>query len=429
MKSSFRLSMFMIITFTLAISVQAQWIQQISGVNSRLTDVAMLNSSTAIAVGRNGSILRTTNFGQTWFDIAAPLSYIVPWNSISFYDTSNGSIAGDHGVVFTTSNGGKSWLWHQIPANQKCISILQTGTGSIYVGTDSGWVFSTIDTARTWQSEKISNWPVQTIFTYRGPTIMGVSKYALTPYSICTQYVIPPPNWSEKILQQFQGLGSQGYDAEYCNGGGAGFIVGVQGDLRAAPAIIRKSSSDTSWLNCATGIHEDGIFFGVSAPSEKTIFVCGSNGMIYKSSDSGDNWIKQNISTKLTLNAIYFFDDNNGIAVGDSGLILYTSNGGLTGVKGGDNFLPLNFVLEQNFPNPFNPSTVINYQLPKATHVSLKIFDALGREVASLVDEFRYAGSYHYEFSSMNNWLASGVYFYQLRAGEFVSTKKMLLMK
>ncbi len=429
MRSTFRIFLIIIFLLSNLNSIFAQWVQQSSGVTSRLTDVVMLDSTTAIAVGRNGSILRTTNSGQTWFDIAAPLSYIVPWNSISFYDTLNGSIAGDHGVVFTTSNGGKNWLWHQIPANQKCISILQTGTGSIYVGTDSGWVFSTIDTAKTWNSEKISDWSIRTLFTYRGPSIMRVSMYALTPFSICTQYAMPPPNWSEIIIQQFQALGSQGYDTEYCNGGGTGFIVGVHGDLRAAPAILRKSMPDTSWLSCATGIHEDGTFFGISAPSEKTIYVCGSNGMIYKSSDGGDNWIKQNSLTNLTLNAVYFFDENKGIAVGDSGLIMYTSNGGLTGVNGGDYFPPHNFLLEQNFPNPFNPTTVINYQLSKATHVSLIIFDALGREVLTIVDEYQNAGTYHKEFNSKNYSLACGAYFYQFRAGDFVSTKKMLLLK
>ena len=88
---------------------------------------------------------------------------------------------------------------------------------------------------------------------------------------------------------------------------------------------------------------------------------------------------------------------------------------------------PLEFSLEQNYPNPFNPSTIINYQLPKAGNVTLKVYDVLGKEVATLVNEEKPAGNYEVEFDASN--LASGVYYYQLRAGEFLFSKKMLLLK
>jgi hypothetical protein len=92
---------------------------------------------------------------------------------------------------------------------------------------------------------------------------------------------------------------------------------------------------------------------------------------------------------------------------------------------------PTQYKLNQNYPNPFNPSTIINYQLPISGNVTLKVFDVLGREVATLVDEYRNAGRYEVEFntaSSIKN-PASGIYFYQLKAGDFVETKKMLLIK
>ncbi len=92
---------------------------------------------------------------------------------------------------------------------------------------------------------------------------------------------------------------------------------------------------------------------------------------------------------------------------------------------------PMAFYLEQNYPNPFNPSTKISWQSPVGSWQTLKVYDVLGREVATLVDEFRIAGSYEVEFnpeSSIKN-PASGVYFYQLKAGAFVETKKMLFVK
>jgi hypothetical protein len=95
--------------------------------------------------------------------------------------------------------------------------------------------------------------------------------------------------------------------------------------------------------------------------------------------------------------------------------------------------LPAEFSLEQNYPNPFNPSTVIRYQLPVNGKVSLKIYDVLGKEVATLVDEYKEAGKYEIEFNveqaiSLSS-LSSGVYFYKLQAGDFVQVKKMVLMR
>ncbi len=94
--------------------------------------------------------------------------------------------------------------------------------------------------------------------------------------------------------------------------------------------------------------------------------------------------------------------------------------------------LPTKFSLSQNYPNPFNPSTIISWQSPVSNWQTLKIYDVLGNEVATLVNEDKPAGSYEVEFSVGQNSilsLSSGIYFYQLRAGDFVQTKKMLLIK
>ncbi len=88
---------------------------------------------------------------------------------------------------------------------------------------------------------------------------------------------------------------------------------------------------------------------------------------------------------------------------------------------------PQTFALSQNYPNPFNPSTKISWQSPVGSHQILKVYDMLGREVVTLVDEYRAAGSYEAEFDGSQ--LASGVYYYQLKVGEFIETKKMLMIK
>ena len=98
-----------------------------------------------------------------------------------------------------------------------------------------------------------------------------------------------------------------------------------------------------------------------------------------------------------------------------------------TTVDNGGEGIPTSFNLEQNYPNPFNPVTTIQYSLPRAEHVSLKMYNPLGREVATLMNGQEEAGFKSVEFDGRN--LSSGVYFYRLTAGAFVQTRKMVLVK
>jgi hypothetical protein len=88
---------------------------------------------------------------------------------------------------------------------------------------------------------------------------------------------------------------------------------------------------------------------------------------------------------------------------------------------------PASFALEQNYPNPFNPTTTINYQIPISGRVELKVYDLLGREVATLVNDDKAAGRYSIPWNAA--LMSSGVYFYRLRAGQHTGTKKLLLLK
>ncbi len=111
--------------------------------------------------------------------------------------------------------------------------------------------------------------------------------------------------------------------------------------------------------------------------------------------------------------------------------IIHTTD--VTKVEKLGNTTPTNFKLEQNFPNPFNPETKISWQLAVGSFVTLKVFDVLGNEVATLVNEEQPAGTYQVSFNTLpttnQQQLTSGIYFYQLRAGNFVQTKKMILLR
>ena len=102
---------------------------------------------------------------------------------------------------------------------------------------------------------------------------------------------------------------------------------------------------------------------------------------------------------------------------------------GVTSASEKQNVIKNDFRLFQNYPNPFNPSTVIIWQLVEGSHVTLKIYDLIGREVATLVDEFQHPGIHNSAFSIYNYSMPSGVYYYQLNAGGFVKTNKFILLK
>jgi hypothetical protein len=97
------------------------------------------------------------------------------------------------------------------------------------------------------------------------------------------------------------------------------------------------------------------------------------------------------------------------------------------GVNEGEGNLPVEFSLEQNYPNPFNPATTIKFSIPLSSKVTLKIYDILGREVSTLVNEVRNAGNHEVNFDASG--LASGMYIYTVTAGDYTASKKMMLLK
>ena len=160
---------------------------------------------------------------------------------------------------------------------------------------------------------------------------------------------------------------------------------------------------------------------------------------------SGNDW--QTISNDITGNnetwSQFGLDLSN---YADSTIRLgfyFTSNGGgnyegwyiddiridgiVTGIGNIQNEIPNNFNLFQNYPNPFNPTTKINYEIPKRSFVTLKVYDVLGKEVATLVNQDMSAGSYEINFDASE--LTSGIYFYRISAGSFTETKKMILLR
>ena len=160
------------------------------------------------------------------------------------------------------------------------------------------------------------------------------------------------------------------------------------------------------------------------------VWAVGQNGVIAYSTDWGNNWTVQESGVSCELWEVVFINDNEGWIVGGGigqpGVILHTTTGGVVTDVKEDNIVR-EFRLLQNYPNPFNPKTIIKYEIRSLNRVTLTVYDALGNEVAVVIDEEQAAGSYEYEFNAEQ--LSSGVYYYNLKSGNHSVTKKMLMMK
>ena len=142
---------------------------------------------------------------------------------------------------------------------------------------------------------------------------------------------------------------------------------------------------------------------------------------------AGPNFIVSNTGNAsfITGGQIYL---RTGISVVLGGVFKTVLDTTLVGVEDeSGKLMPEKFSLNQNYPNPFNPTTKISWQLPEGSWQTLKVYDLIGNEIATLVDEYRPLGKYEIEFDATG--LPSGIYFYQIRAGKFVETKKMVLLK
>ena len=173
--------------------------------------------------------------------------------------------------------------------------------------------------------------------------------------------------------------------------------------------------SKIQFFNASTGY----LFAVKGAANSEAYFLTTTNG--------GLNW---SVSMPGVANGIYdafFINNMTGWACGGEGTILKTTNFGSVFVKTVSTEVPGKYLLFQNYPNPFNPVTSIKYQVESSKQIKLVVFDILGKEIATLVNEKQQPGTYEVNWNA--SLYPSGVYFYKLTSGDFSETKKALLIK
>jgi photosystem II stability/assembly factor-like uncharacterized protein len=217
-----------------------------------------------------------------------------------------------------------------------------------------------------------------------------------------------------------------------------GIAVAQAGEGTALVKIYKSTNTGTTWDSIAT--------FGNFLP-ESINFVNGTGTALItgwidssmqfvnytlKTTDYGSTWMRKRINAgnQMIIKSSLVDQNNWFIGGGDissSAIVLKSTNGGGVFVSQISNSVPEKFELYQNYPNPFNPTTVISFQLSVAGQVVLKVYDALGREVATLVNETLQPGTYEATFDGTS--LNSGVYFYKFTTNSFSETKRMTLIK
>jgi len=378
------------------------WLPAYTGLpNGNLYGISALNENVCWVGTVAGSIYKTTNGGANWtLQQAVPGSFI---NGIKMFDPNFGVYIGDPtnqtGQPYQfrrTTNGGTNWVLSPTAP-----------TSSTEWGVINAWDW--LDTATFWLGSANVT-----------PSATSAKVYRTTTGFFGT--------WSSATLTGTGGTAGLYYQA-------IAFVNATSGLAGSnASSIMRTTDGGATWSAA------------VNPPGLTSYAVINMNGFkdnsnvirvsinetagykVFRTTNLGASWTQETLPTQGTtsgLQHMQFINQNLGYAGGNSGVVL--RYGPPLGVDPVNSNTPDNFILQQNYPNPFNPTTTVKYSLPKASFVTLKIYNTLGNEIKTVVNTSQAAGNY-IEYIDMTSY-ATGIYFYTIKAGSFTDTKKMILVK
>jgi photosystem II stability/assembly factor-like uncharacterized protein len=372
-----------------------------------ITDLTILDKLHFWVGTDAGRILATTNGGAGWTLQFYDTTITEFMNYIKMFDLNNGIAMGDtknistNGIIpgpaifLRTTDGGNNWISVNDSAfggysgdDWRRLDFQNIKHGYFFEsGINPQKLFKTIDGCRTWTA---------------------------------TNY----PNVGAELIKFYNA--------------GLGLVINITSDGRNWK-VNRTLDGCNSWETFPIDSHgwPNDIEFVPGYPAQ--VWYIDQEGL-YFSQDTGRTWTEQKIyNGPLIGRDLVFTDSMHGWLICDSAKVFHTVNNGgnPTAIRKFENALPENNFLAQNYPNPFNPSTVISWQLTKSSFVTLKIYDILGKEVAMLVNEFQSAGNHSVTFNTRQikdikhqaSGYASGIYLYKLEAGEFIQTKKLVLIR
>lgn len=405
-----------------------------SGTNTQLNSVFFYDYGVGFACGDSGLVIISIDSGKTWQTLQTPV--ITDFNDLFVFNDSTLIVVGDTGTTIFSLEGGDNWyLGNFLSEDYYAVSF--SDVNGILVGSSQTIVRAefggTLITFYGVQSGLFGGgfWGAQMI----SPQIGFVAGQNSIFQPLIGRTTDGGLNWNFTAFYLNSNEGrATGIDFTDINIGYVSASV-----WNGQGAIAKSTDSGSSWSSTLFPEPLWDIDFPISGASQVG-YAVGSDGTILKTYDAGNDWQSQQSGTTLKLNKVHFLDLDFGFAVGENGIILRTTTGGEPVTQVDESALTVNeFKLEQNYPNPFNPSTKIRFSIPavvasgakQSQLVTLKVYDILGNEVATLIKEELPSGEYEVEFSPEFHikYLVSGVYFYQLRASNYVVTKKMILLK
>ena len=392
------------------LKAQSYWYQQNSGTNQGLYGVCFSDNKTGTAVGTFDTILRTTDGGKTWSPQNSGTSNL-HFFDVTFVDPDTGIVVGIGGTILRTTNGGVNWT-RQL--NGIIAAILSVSFGDKNNGTavgHTGIILRTTNGGISWEQKPDAPTTLRAVhFTDKH------NGFAVGDNGLVMRTTDGGDNWFEQpsgIQVNLQGVCFTDTTT--------GTVVG--GSNLTGARIYRTTDAGGTWTlqHNIPNVALTDVYFTDS----QTGTAVGWDGIILHTSDGGATWINEISGTNNTLLSVTFVNSEKGYAAGGVGTILVKADSGVTDVD--LEFLPEKFILEQNYPNPFNPHTKIQFSLSRRSFVNLTVFNSLGAKIETLIAEELNAGTYNYDWNA--NGLPSGVYFYTLRAGNFIATKKLILLK
>jgi len=371
------------------------WEAQPSGTTNHLRAVDFPEPSTGIAVGDFGTIRRTTNGGASWSDLSIPPTSTtnLALSGVEFADPTTGLVVGridsslgpgimlTRSAVLRTTDGGQNWVRVSAPWDRGLLAVCFGGLSTATAVGEGGVIIRSTDRGLHWVAQ--AGIPDPETGLVSGPT------------------------------ERLNGVSFAGPER--------GIAVGDNG------TILRTLDGGYTWTVQPSGTTWN--LYGVSSVNGVNAVAVGNVGTILTTSDGGTTWGAATLALTNNLYAVHFLDVDRGTIVGDKGVVLRTALASIpTSAPGNEAVsVPEDFSLSQNYPNPFNGMTNFEFRIADRGFVSVKVFDILGRQVATLVDGEKLPGVYRVQWNAANS--ASGVYFCRMHAGRFVQTRKVLLLR
>lgn len=439
MKSSNKKNKIVLVILLLAVyqnisSAQGTWERLNSPTNENLSSVYFVDSLYGWAAGFSGTIIHTSNGGNDWiiqdsktgnnildiFFLDRNLGWAISWEAFNYpFGT----------YILKTTDGGVNWDSSTFPVESifsQCILFLDSLNG--WMGGKPYPIVRTTDGGISWTEAEIdsaffSGLPVYDIQFYNSSfgyasggvidccgIIWRTTNGGDYWFVIDTPYVAPEPIYQLHIKDSLNVLGVGG-DFE---------------DLGYGVGTIHTSDGGMSWGFEYIGM--SGVAWDIDFRNESEAWspLGGQQKLIY-SLDAGKTWTSITTPDSAIIFKMIFPGSLHGYGVGMDGAIIKYKPDSTTTVFVPDNLIPEGFILLQNYPNPFNPKTNIGFRIAEPGFVNLKVFDILGSEVATLVNDELTEGIYEINFNAGE--LSSGVYFYTLSASDFISSKKMILLR